>query len=350
MAEEEKGLAFFRITLIGASNSGKTALVNAFVNGMCPQRYVRTDQAEVYHKKTEIDDEGEYEDSIKPIFIEIEDTPGSERGQDDDVDTGGLPDDERDRDNALAIRKGIRVVLKSDRKRVMEMFAEFRRGKLQYKPAMDAMLGREYTVKSEGLDGRSFGLPSPDGSEGGVWSFPPDTMDRKVEITLPIDSFLHMGEKIEKEKKNLKERKAHQRSKLRPFSAYERPIGIPELDKTITKNRMGYLVCFDVSDETEESLKEATTVHKMLTTRLAKRKAAKLWPKVMLVGCKCDKTESVDYVKKNIASAKIYKDREEIPFFETSARTFKNVEEVFLEMVQMIHREELLWNLAQVDP
>jgi len=167
---------FMRITVIGASDSGKTALINTWVNGNCPLRYTRTEKAMLYYKRMELEDEGEFCSTRQPIFVEVEDSPGSERGPDGDG-AAAPPDDDT---GPPRIRKGSRVTVRDKAQEVKNCFAaeEWRR-KLEYKPLMDTMLGQEFTVKLVARDG-SVGLPSPDGSEGGIWNFPPKAVKLKV--------------------------------------------------------------------------------------------------------------------------------------------------------------------------
>merc|ERR1712183_337915 len=133
------------------------------------------------------------------------------------------------------IKKGSRVVLLKEKDAVLSAFNEFRKGALRYKPAMDNMLGKDFPVKTIGMDG-SYGLPSPDGSEGGVWNFPPAAVRLKVSLTLPIDQYLNLGEKPKLEFENMKERKAHSLALHFPLTAFDRPIGGVDMDKTITQN------------------------------------------------------------------------------------------------------------------
>lgn len=350
MADAKKSeinrLAFFRITLLGASGAGKSSLACSFVNSCCPARYTQTDKAVIYHRKVEVIDDGEWEDVRKPILVEVEDTPGSERGFDDDG--GG----DRDEDaGPPKIRKGARVTLlpPSDKNQVLNAFKDPKyRGRLQYKAAMDGMLGREYPVKAMGNDG-SVGLPSPDGSEGGVWNFPKEVVRLKVSMDLPIDEFLQLGEKEKPKHTTVDMRKKYKQALQFPLSAYQRVVGNPDVPKTLTKNRMGYFICFDISDDTGNSLKEAMSVYSMLKKALAKRQTNKLKPIVWLIGCKSDKTLSVKQVEINKDSAQAWSDQEEIPFHITGARIHNNVSFVFNEMIQAICSAEGLWTLDAAD-
>merc|ERR1711879_305670 len=136
----------------------------------------------------------------------------------------------------------------------------------------------------------------------------------------------------------VQERKKYKEDLQYPLSAYSRVVGNPDVEKTLTRNRMGYFICFDISDDDGSSLKEAMSVYSMLKKALAKRTTSKLKPIVWLVGCKNDKTANVRQVETNRESAQAWSDQEEIPFHTTSARTHKNVTFVFTEMIQSISR------------
>eukprot|EP00913_Durusdinium_trenchii_P035012 g32752.t1 len=300
----QRAVRFFRISVLGASSSGKTSLINAFVNCSFMSRYVRTETARVYHKKTQLPDETEYHEVLRPILVEIEDTPGSERGFDEDDDAGKSA---KKADGNPKILKGSRVVVVKDKQELMQLFDKFGQQSkgVVYKRAMENMLGKEFNVRSMGKDGSIY-LPSPDGSEGGVWTFPPGAAKLKVSLTLPIDEFLNLAEKKEKVFVSQKEKKDRLIALQKPLSAYDRPVGAADVDKTLTRNRMGYFICFDVSDDSMASLKEAMAVHKLLTDSLKKHlmwSSRALAPYIWLVGCKSDKGTSGDDVRKNIENA-----------------------------------------------
>jgi len=343
-AKEEIKMRFMRITLIGASDSGKTALISSYVNKTCPYRNVKTDKAVVYYRKVDIDDDSDT-GVLQPVLVEIEDTPGSERGNEDDdedsrADASGEPP---------KVRVGARVILEKDRNKLINLFDEYRAkgGKGRYRPAMDGMLGKEFTVKTQGKDG-TFGIPSPDGSEGGVWDFPTAALILKVSMSLPIDAFLNLGEKAKPEFASLKERKQYAIDLHSPFLAYPRPVGAPDMDKTMTRNRMGYFICFDLADDDGGSLKEAMTVYQMLLKALENKKGVPLKPIIWLVGCKEDRA-SEGTMQRNYQSAGIWSESQEIPLYKTSAKNHKGVDEVFNDMLKAISSRENLWNVLGVD-
>ncbi|CAK9012288.1 unnamed protein product [Durusdinium trenchii] len=343
---DDSAVRFFRISVLGASSSGKTSLINAFVNCSFMSRYVRTETARVYHKKTQLPDETEYHEVLRPILVEIEDTPGSERGFDEDDDAGKSA---KKADGNPKILKGSRVVVVKDKQELMQLFDKFGQQSkgVVYKRAMENMLGKEFNVRSMGKDGSIY-LPSPDGSEGGVWTFPPGAAKLKVSLTLPIDEFLNLAEKKEKVFVSQKEKKDRLIALQKPLSAYDRPVGAADVDKTLTRNRMGYFICFDVSDDSMASLKEAMAVHKLLTDSLKKHlmwSSRALAPYIWLVGCKSDKGTSGDDVRKNIENAEAFAENNDLICRITSARRHEGVNEVFVEMIQAISSRANLWTL-----
>jgi len=344
-AKEEIKMRFMRITLIGASDSGKTALISSYVNKTCPYRNVKTDKAVVYHRKVDIDDDSDL-GVLQPVLVEVEDTPGSERGNEDEEE-----DSRADlNDEPPKVRVGARVILEKDRNKLINLFDDYKNKGIiprGYRSAIDGMLGKEFTVKTQGRHG-TFGIPSPDGSDGGVWDFPAAALMLKVSMVLPIDTFLSMGEKTKPEFASLKERKQHAIDLHSPFKAYQRPVGNPDMDKTMTRNRMGYFICFDLADDDGSSLKEAMTVYQMLLKAIEKKKDRPLKPIIWLVGCKEDKALE-ETMLKNYQSASIWSEHEEIPLYKTSAKNHKGVEEVFNDMLKAISSRENLWNVLGVD-
>merc|ERR1712113_1130044 len=151
------------------------------------------------------------------------------------------------------------------------------------------MLGREFTVKASNPKDGTFGLLSPEGN-GVIW-IPAGAVELKISVDLPIDKYLDLGLKELNSyyaDKTLKEKNKFKEVLQRPFSAYHRPVKHPEDDSTITKQRMGYFICFDISDPDGESLREAMALHQMLIKSLDKKAQHRCRPKIWLVACKSD--------------------------------------------------------------
>lgn len=75
----DDGVCFLRVTLLGLGDSGKTSLINAFVNNQCPTQYIETESPSLYYKMVRLPNEEEGAPPIS-VLIEIEDTYASSRG------------------------------------------------------------------------------------------------------------------------------------------------------------------------------------------------------------------------------------------------------------------------------
>eukprot|EP00439_Symbiodinium_sp_Y106_P062360 s69_g9.t1 len=128
---------------------GKTSLINSFVNRNFPARYVRTEKAVVYHKKTLLQDDTAYDEVLKPMLLEIEDTPGSERGFDEE-DDGNPSSSKKKTEVSPKIMKGSRVVVLKDKQELMQLFDKFgmQSKGVVYKRGMENMLGKQLWLSS----------------------------------------------------------------------------------------------------------------------------------------------------------------------------------------------------------
>jgi len=208
---------------------------------------------------------------------------------------------------------------------------------------MATLPGRRCTVKQVFQDG-SISIQT---FEGVVFEMPIKVVERSSAVESPIDEFLTMGIKPRKEMKTLQERKHHNLALLRPLSAYERDFTQPmnaHMDQTLTRNRMGYFLCFDLSDETGESVKEALALHRMLKKNIDKSIAKTVTPIMWLVGCKGDRR-----LETNMDVAKSFSHQCEVPFVWTSARNYQNVQETFSEMVMAIQERQQLWAINIIE-
>jgi GTPase SAR1 family protein len=75
MAANDDDMAMLRITLLGPAASGKTSLVNAYVNNICPTVYTPTDDPCIYYRTLR----AEKDDRLETVLLEIEDTYSAER-------------------------------------------------------------------------------------------------------------------------------------------------------------------------------------------------------------------------------------------------------------------------------
>merc|ERR1712185_319006 len=88
-------------------------------------------------------------------------------------------------------------------------------------------------------------------------------------------------------------------------------------DKWLTKNRMGFLICFDCSDETGSSLQEAMAVHGMIKDNMEKD-GLPIFPIIWLVACKQDNNKDYLAVERNLQSAEVWGEENEIMVWKTS--------------------------------
>merc|ERR1719353_62439 len=114
----------------------------------------------------------------------------------------------------------------------------------------------------------------------------------------------------------------------RPMAAFQRPIGPPDQDKALTRNRMGFFICFDLSEEDSASLKEAMNIHNQLKKYLKSRgkQAGCGMPVIMFVGTKMDKTANYKAIETN-----------------------SQIELAFQKMVDAVSAREVLWQFEGAD-
>lgn len=66
-----------RITILGPAGSGKTCLINAYVNNTCPNVYTPTDDPQLYYRTLRTEQEDD--DVLTTVLLEIEDTYSCDR-------------------------------------------------------------------------------------------------------------------------------------------------------------------------------------------------------------------------------------------------------------------------------
>uniref|UniRef100_A0A6U6L743 Uncharacterized protein n=1 Tax=Zooxanthella nutricula TaxID=1333877 RepID=A0A6U6L743_9DINO len=344
-------IQLFRITVLGATGCGKTSLINSFVNALCPARPPTTENVALYYRKFDQEEESYDMQSgtISTAVLEIEDTPGSDRaheGSGNGPAAACVP----------AVQRGSRVRVVDDKHALVALFRDFRpQGKVRYKPGMDDMLGCTFVVKRFDKDIGVVSLPVPHDADGaawdagdagsGLWDFPLDAVELDTSIAMPIDEYLQLDERpVQMADASLEKRRAFLEKVPRPFSAYQRPVGNWP-DKTLTHHRMGFFLCFDLSDEEGASLLEIASVYKMLTEQLAKSQRHNK-PIVFLVGCKEDKVDSGTRASQTAQAARRFAEREGIGMYSTSASRNSGVFEAFRDMATAIRMKRGLWNLC----
>lgn len=325
-------LRFFRITCLGASESGKTSLVNAFVNGCFPTGHQTTEHATVFHRRLEILDKETVGSERRAYLVEVEDTPGSERGNDLDEAASNPKNDGK-------LLKGRLVNVKDDLQLVMKAFQQH--PSLTFRPDVEHAMGRRGTITRVHKDCSAVTVTMRDGT---AFELPASAVEHSEAMELPVDEFLHFGMMRQPKHSTQQDRDAYEQKSLKPFSAHSRPVGNPMMDRSLTRRRMAFFICFDLSDDTGESVKEAVAVYRMMHKRLEIARGQTVLPIIWLVGCKADRSHAVSVIKKNEQVARCFSEDVEIPFYTTSARNHEGIQELFRDMALAILEHQQLWN------
>merc|ERR1712150_41461 len=187
------------------------------------------------------------------------------------------------------------------------------------------------------------------GGGGDVVNFPAAALTVKLGKRAPIDAFLNTDAKTDKAIADVKERKKLVACQNRALSAFERPLGPPDVDKTLTRQRMGFFVCFDAADDDMSSLKEACKVYRQLKEKLNEEMDIKAMPIIWFVACKIDHTANTEAFMKNMKAARVFTQKEQIPMRETSARSHQGTSQAFTEMVSLIEGRMNFWRYRTND-
>eukprot|EP01068_Selenidium_serpulae_P003507 Selendium_serpulae@DN3105_c1_g1_i1.p1 len=70
---------FIRVTVLGASHSGKTSLINSLLNKNILPACFETDAAQTYYKLLRLPPDGDKKGALRSVMLELEDSWGSQR-------------------------------------------------------------------------------------------------------------------------------------------------------------------------------------------------------------------------------------------------------------------------------
>jgi len=130
------------------------------------------------------------------------------------------------------------------------------------------------------------------------------------------------------------------RTMEKPLGLYNAPID--GVFRPLTRNRMAYLIVFDVNDEI--SYKEAVRVYEGLIDYHAKKRS-NMTPLINFVANKIDKDPTSEVQKRVVCSAKAYCDFNSVPLQQVSALQFQGVKKLFRSLVQAVKCNQLLWTM-----
>eukprot|EP01071_Lankesteria_metandrocarpae_P000359 Lankesteria_metandrocarpae@DN10496_c0_g1_i1.p1 len=232
-------LPFIRLTVLGHVGSGKTSLINSFVNNYSPQQHHPTPGPSLYYKLCHLPQQDDVKAAPTSVVIEIEDTFGSNRTDD----------------------------------------------------------GRDASVFFD--------------------------MRRKAKINNPGGA-----------------------EDLAPFSVWK-PPSIPltakEPYRPLTQGRMGFLIVFDVNDQS--SLEEAQRINNALREYLDNNTKMRIRPIVYFVGNKIDSAAENASSTEVIAAAETYTQRQMMRLTKVSAVTAKNVKRTFHDIARLVVGNDVLWEI-----
>jgi len=307
LAKKRVGL---RITVMGAADSGKTSLINAFVNNIFLERQPSTEHLTLYYASYSVPAEEDVANS--PNFnalLEIEDTPAFEHM--DDKFLENLYDPFWPKPQWLA----------------------------------EARIPRDDYDKATQRLVRSINLPFS------TCDPPVGKLNERGNATFIADSARHDNSyfcgQVDNTDRKCHPSTDHQCKSCRRFQASILPNGEY---KPMVRRRMAYLLVFDATDK--DSYLKTLSLFRSLQEALAKKNDLKQWPLIYLVGNKIDKDPELQSFKEiqshlqEFAQTEIENGRKLSTAMVSAARN-KYLGRLFKTIMQDLRTREPLW---KVDP
>eukprot|EP00913_Durusdinium_trenchii_P020827 g19566.t1 len=288
-------IPFLRITVIGDADSGKTSLINAWVNNSCSTSYTPTLDPTLYHRTMKIPNPLEEEETVTAL-IEIEDTYAPIR-------TGGIDmyGQKRDVDELIEVKPPPREPVVTPQ--YYGPFAEYEAlTQLEYRPlsrcrmgfllVFDATVEESLKTAMEMFNSICLQSATKTTVPRGGRELMPDPFFRPDE-TLPVAGLARRSGPAT----------AAERAGLSAPRGVSAPRGATR----------------DQSDALDEGCRfEAKGIS------------------VFLVANKIDKEPLAEETQKTMAAARAFAEIKELPYFEVSALKFLRVRKLFREMVEHI--------------
>ncbi|XP_026194263.1 uncharacterized protein LOC34620042 [Cyclospora cayetanensis] len=130
-----------------------------------------------------------------------------------------------------------------------------------------------------------------------------------------------------------------------PFSIWKPPIqphAEREKFQSIAHGRMGFLIVFDVNSP--ESFSKATELYDLVKD-FAEYRNSMISPVIFLVANKTDVDPQGDVPTRLLGRAELYAQQVFCRLWQVSAHTGKNIKKMFVDMIQLIYANGMLWEL-----
>lgn len=360
-------VAFHRITLIGSSGCGKTALANAFVNNVAIFEHQPTTDLTVYHSRVCLGKDGDSEDSSFHALLEIEDTWASNKVSPTKMHL--LYDPWWPLTQAQAIEASIVDVKakKAPKTQNKNAVCQCGHGRSDHEGGTGPCRVLPCTCDGFSEEIPSVLNPFSNSRPPELWGVP-CLKDHSLKLCEDMDGagwlcnakyeqdgcrsgFVKVAHTKGKPRYrcevcdyNLCE-KCHE-AKAKAMAHKEPEPHDVDRDgrkyRPLTRNRMAYFFVFDTNDI--DSYKEALAQEKALKDYL-KRKDIKTLPVMYLVGTKIDVDPDNPAFQSVQFSAKSKSERDSMRYKEVSSMKFEGVRRLFREVVVSIRSKQNLWLL-----